>query len=225
MSKLSVQKARRDRELGIRRRPPFNARPISAAGRADRSASGPYATHYTATASWLYINRLAGEDRFGPVPEEYLLKNDLIAAGMCHPLQRMPAELRTGNRIWREADEAAALEGPHAISATHIVADLPPNAEAERWRWLVERYCYDNLVERGMVVSWSIHAKPDADGGWVTPPHAHLLCTARFWRPNARQRDRQKRWLANADQIRVAEDAWLELIGLKPGTPALLRAV
>lgn len=42
---------------------------------------------------------------------------------------------------------------------------------------------------------------------WAIPPHVHLLCTTRFWRPNLRKGDRQKQWLANAAQIRVAEDA------------------
>lgn len=218
MSTLTL--AARDGQVRpTRPRLPFNARPVSAAGRADRSASGPFAKHYTATASWLYINRVAGEDRFGKVPDSYLLKNDLISTGMCHPQQKMPAELKDGDRIWREADAAAALEGPQAVAATHIVADLPPDGTPERWRWLVERYCYKTLVETGMVVSWAVHAKAALEGGWAVPPHVHLLCTARFWRANPRKGDRQKQWLANAAQIRVAEEAWLELIGLTPAAP------
>ena len=160
--------------------------------------------------------RQPATDRFGKVPDGYLLRGDLVATGLCHPQQRMPAELKEGDRIWREADAAAELEGPHAISATHLVADLPPEAGSERWRWLVERYCYGALVEFGMVVAWAVHAKAGPEGGWAVPPHAHLLCTARFWRPNPRKGDRQKQWLASAEQIRAAEQAWLELVGLRP---------
>lgn len=197
-------------------RPPFNARPVCAAGRVSRSQEGPYSTHYTATASWLYINRISGTDRFGKVPDAYVDRGDLVAAGRCHPQQKMPPELKTGDRIWREADEAAAQEGERAIAATHIVADLPLDADLERWTWLVEHYAYRHLVDKGMVVDWAIHGRSSPDGGWAGSPHVHLLATARFWRPNGRAGSRQWQWLANGDQIRTAEEAWLRLIGLRP---------
>ena len=102
----------RTREAGrsvLRMRPPFNARPVCAAGRESRSTEGPYSTHYTATASYLYINRLSGSDRFGAVPDSYLMRGDLIASGRCHP-QKLPPRLRSGDTLWREADDAAALD-------------------------------------------------------------------------------------------------------------------
>lgn len=222
MSDVLTLSRARDGQRGLVR-PPFNARPVSSGGRADRSASGPFATHYSATASYLYINRLSGFDRFGKVPDDYIGRGDLIAAGRCHPQQKMPAELKEGDRIWREADAAAADEAPAAVSATHIVADLPEGSP-ESWRRLVERFCYRHLVERGMVLDWAIHAKADDQGGWSTRPHVHLLCTARFWRPNARRGDRQRQWLANAAQIREVEEAWLELLGLVPAAASQLAA-
>lgn len=224
MSMLTITPQREKAARPTRPRLPFNARPVSAGGRADRSATGPFATHYTAVASYLYITRQPGADRFGKVPDHYVDRGDLIASGICHPQQRMPAELKEGERIWREADAAAADEGPHAVAATHIVADLPPGDAPERWRWLVERYCYRALVEVGMVVSWAIHAKSAAEGGWATPPHVHILCTARCWRSNPRKGDRQRQWLANAQQIRAAEELWLDLIELRPAAAATVLA-
>lgn len=200
---------------GTRPRPPFNARPVCAAGRESRSAEGPYSTHYTATASYLYINRIAGSDRFGKVPDGYLNRGDLVAAGRCHPQQRMPHEHKTSDRLWREADEAAALEGPQAISATHIVADLPIGVEPERWTWLVEEFAFRHLVDKGMIVDWAIHWR-DVRGSSPGLPHVHLLATARFWRRNGRWGSRHWRWLTNAEQVRTAEDAWLRLTGLRP---------
>lgn len=204
--------------LGATRpRPLFNARPVSAAGRESRSTEGPYATHYTSTASWLYINRLSGSDRFGKVPDAYVERGDLIASGRCHPQQKMVPDFRSGNRIWYQADEAAALEGPQAISATHIVADLPLDADATRWAWLAEHYAYRHLVDKGMIVDWAIHCRR-SDEGWTGTPHVHFLASARFWPPNGRLGSRQWQWLANADQTRTAEDAWLRLVGLRPLT-------
>lgn len=202
-------------EERARTRPPFNARPVCAAGRESRSSEGPYATHYTATASSLYINRLSGSDRFGKVSDAYIDRGDLVATGRCHPQQKMPPELKSGDRLWREADEAAALEGAQAISATHIVGDLPVDADPARWSWLAETYAYRHLVDKGMIVDWAIHCRR-VDGVWTGIPHVHMLATSRFWRPNGRVGARQWQWLANADQIRTAEDAWLRLVGLRP---------
>lgn len=212
----------RTRETGrsiLRPRPPFNARPVCAAGRESRSTEGPYSTHYTATASFLYINRLSGSDRFGPVPDGCVARGDLFASGRCHP-QKLPSRLRSGDTLWREADDAAALEGPRAIAATHIVADLPPDADPARWSWLVEKYAFDHLVDKGMVVDWAIHAPRGNGDKPSAPPHVHLLATARFWRPTGRFGSRHWRWLANADQIRNAEDDWLRMIGLRSTSAA-----
>lgn len=200
---------------GLRPRPPFNARPVCAAGRESRSTEGPYSTHYTATGSWLYINRISGSDRFGTVPDSYIDRGDLLAAGRCHPL-KLPPHLKDGDALWREADDAAAREGPQAVAATHIVADLPSVDDPARWTWLVEDYVYRHLIDKGMIVDWAIHLRRDADGPPVGTPHVHLLATARFWRDNGRRGARHWQWFANADQTRAAEDAWLQLIGLRP---------
>ncbi|BCA59471.1 MobA/MobL family protein [Sphingomonas sp. HMP6] len=203
----------------LRPRPPFNARPVCAAGRESRSTEGPYSTHYTATASWLYINRVSGSDRFGPVPDGYTLRGDLVATGRCHP-QKLPPRLRLGDTLWREADDAAALEGPRGISATHIVADLPRDADPARWVWLVENYAYRHLVDKGMIVDWAIHWRDSADGTLPGTPHVHLLASARFWRQNGRVGSRQWQWLANADQMRTAEDDWFRFTGMQTALAA-----
>ncbi len=141
----------------LRPRPPFNARPVCAAGRESRSAEGPFATHYTATASWLYINRISGSDRFGKVPDGYVERGDLLAAGRCHPL-KIPPQLRSGDALWREADAAASLEGPRGIAATHIVADLPP----------VYRAFYADEAARTCPHCGTVHPGKEPPAGWVT---------------------------------------------------------
>lgn len=203
----------------LRPRPPFNARPVCAAGRESRSTEGPYSTHYTATASYLYINRIAGSDRFGKVPDGYIGRGDLVAAGRCHPL-KLPPRLRSGDTLWREADDAATREGPRAVSATHIVADLPTDVDPAHWVWLVKHYAYRHLVDKGMIVDFAIHAREGADGNPPGMPHVHLLATARFWRSNNRAGSRQWQWLATADQIRTAEDDWFRIFGARPALTA-----
>lgn len=71
-----------------------------------------------------------------------------------------------------------------------------------------------------MIVDWAIHAPKGANGVPPGPPHVHLLATARFWRPTGRFGSRQWQWLANADQLRTAEDDWFRTIGTKPALAA-----
>lgn len=217
MSKTEpISRAFNSRAFTVHDVQPFNVRPVCAAGRGNNSATGPYATHYTATASFLYITRTPGSDRFGRVPDAYLAKDDLLGTGRFHPEQRMPPKMKGGPALWTEADNAAAEVGPEEVSAIHIVASLPLNVEPGRWPMLVKRYCFDHIVSQGMIVDWAIHAKADGEGGWAVRPHIHMLATARFWRATTRKGDRQRAWFCSKDQMRAAEDAWLAITGLQP---------
>lgn len=161
-------------------------RGAAAAGGDDRPEGGGRAA---ADRELSYINRLAGEYRFGKVPDGYIGRGDLVENGHCHPIQKTAPAYREGDLIWREADSAAAREGPAAVSATHIVGDLP-GGDAETWSYLVERFCYQHLVSLGMVADWAVHHKLGANGQPSTHPHVHILCTARFWRNNGRHGER-----------------------------------
>lgn len=204
-------------------RPTISIRPICAAGNVDRSSTGPFATHYTATATYLYIARQRGEDRFGPVPDMYLAKGDLQSTGRYHPTQRFPAELKEGAAIWQQADAAAAQGQPTEVSGTHVVASLPPQLTLPEWERLVHQFVHDQLVDLGMVVDWAIHHRSEQSGKPEIHPHVHLLVTARHYRSNPRKGQRQRAWLASAEQIRAVEDAWLKLTGLPPTMPVKAR--
>lgn len=85
MSTIAMPRTSGAERTAVRERPAFNARPVCAAGRESRSAEGPYSTHYTSTASYLYINRFSGSDMFGQIPDGYVGRGDLVTAGRCHP--------------------------------------------------------------------------------------------------------------------------------------------
>lgn len=170
-------------------------------------------THQTATGSWLYLNRLPGSDDIGVLPPVYLDKReDLFAAGRRHPLQRMESRHVSGRLIWDQADEATRAD-PDEASAVHVVLTLPPIPQ-DGWPLLVERFCDDQLVTKGAVVDWAIHALPDEAGGWKTKPHAHLLVTARRWRDDQRRGSRQRTWLCGKAACEGLEEAWCRLTGL-----------
>jgi hypothetical protein len=63
-------------------------------------------THWTATATALYMTRTPGSDRFGILPKAYLAKAaDLVAHGRRYPLSRPPLRFQDGSLIWQEASK------------------------------------------------------------------------------------------------------------------------
>jgi hypothetical protein len=158
-----TMKARSLRALDLPERTPFKAAPIMPPCADDPDREAKRKTHRTAVATWLYINRVAGNDRFGPLPSAYLDKaDDLVASGRRHPIGKFPPHFRHGQQIWDEADVAAAADPAHA-AGVHIIGTLP-EGDPTSWRRLVERYGDDHFVTQGMVIDWAIHFKRNDDG-------------------------------------------------------------
>ena len=182
---------------------PFNLRPVVSEGLLR-------ATHRTAFASYCYIRREPDTDRFGPMPQEWANRADLIATGREYPVQT-PIWARSGSKIWKDADNSIA---PHRLSeaaALHIVLSLPKGEEASDWEYLIKKYCIEHLARQGMITDWAIHYKPED-----VLPHAHLLVTARSWRNDRSSGQRHPRWLKTQQAIRTAERAWIDISGLLP---------
>jgi len=209
-------RARALQALAVPQHAPFKAAPVLLPDPTDPKREDRRKTHMTAVASYLYINRLPGNDRLGPLPDAYLSKaDDLVCTGRRHPVQNTPVALRTGRQIWDEADMATSRDLEHA-SAVHVILTLPDIPEDE-WQHLVETFIDENLVKVGIVSDYAIHAKRDDSGqGWATHPHAHLLCTARRWKSDQRKGQRMTCWLHNKAQLDAIEAAWLAASGLSP---------
>ena len=181
---------------------PFNCRPVVCSG-------ALRATHRTAFASYCYIRREPDTDKFGPMPEEWAGRGDLVATGRVHPAQT-PAWARSGPRIWKEADASITPPLAGEAAAHHIVLSLPANEDAEIWQHLVETFAHEELAALGMIADWAIHYKPDQ-----ISPHAHLLVSARSWRKDRAPGRKHLRWLASQAAVRSAEDAWIKLSGVQ----------
>ncbi len=181
-------------------------------GNPDREAGRQ--TYKSAVANYLYMMRQEGSDLFGSVPNGYMAKaDDLIFTGRRHPLKIAP-DLTAGHKLWNEADIASS-RNPAQAAAMHVILTLPP-VPREEWLPLVETFIDDNLVARGMVIDFALHAKPDSDGGWEVHPHAHLLITTRRWRSDQRKGQRMRPWLYSKAQLHALESAWLVRTGLAP---------
>ena len=182
---------------------PFNFRPVIAENKLR-------ATHRTAYASYCYIRREPDTDMYGPMPQEWATRGDLVAAGRIHPAQT-PAWARSGPKIWKDADASVTPYHLTEAAAFHIVLSLPPSEDAGEWVDLIETFGSENITNQGMIADWAIHYKPD-----VIAPHAHLLVTARGWRADRNPGRQHPRWFANATAIRAAELAWIDISGLRP---------
>jgi hypothetical protein len=209
--------ARALRALDLTDRVPFKAAPIMPPNAADPQRELLRKTHRTAVATWLYINRLEGSDRLGPLPPTYMSKaDDLVMTGRRHPIQKFPPQYRSGRTLWDEADAAAATDPDHA-AATHLIASLPGETP-EQWRRMIEQYLDDHFAKLGMVVDYAVHAKRDKSGEWATCPHVHCLVTGRRFRNDIRKGQRQRTWLFSKAQSDAAEDAWLKATNLTSRT-------
>lgn len=198
-------------------RAPFTAKPVMRLDPKYPEREDVRKTHYTAVATWLYINRIEGSDCLGVLPPAYMAKaDDLVATGRRHPIQNLALKYKNGRAIWDEADAATTADPDHA-AALHIIGTLQNGTPAE-WQRTVERYLDDHFSKLGMVVDWAIHAGRDDQGDWAPPPHFHGLVTARRFRDDQRKGQRQRTWLYNKAQVDRAEDAWLAATGLPPRT-------
>lgn len=171
-------------------------------------------TFWSAVANSLYIVRLDGYDRFGRTPNfsaKLDVCPDLVAHGRRGPISADEDSL-SGLNLWRAADEAAQRDRPNAPVAWHVVGWLPPEQDAERWRELVCTFLDTQIVQRGMVVDWAIHALADEDGGWIKKPHFHAVITARFWK-GPRIGQPQAAWLHTSSQRSSALERWEKLTG------------
>lgn len=185
--------------------PKFNIRPISEAWR--WSSRRP--AYRTATANAAYIWRDASPvDRFGPMPSSFEQRRfELRASGLLLP-SSAPQWAAEGYRIWEDVDRVvAAADDPTAVAAWHVVMEIPVAMPAGRWRQLVTDFVYRELIARGAVVAWAIHAL-EADHGWLVAPHAHLIVTARRWRHDGRHGNRNVVWAGNWGRQKALEMAW-----------------
>lgn len=193
-------------------RRPFVIRPISTVGWRQQEGDRR-ATHGTATANWIYIKRLAGEDVRGSL--DYCHRDDLVAAGIATP-PKAPRWAEEPGRVWREIDAIMDGRAPDAIRAWHIVMSLPTDASQKGWREMVQSYARESIAARGIIADWAIHALRDGDGAWLVRPHVHLLMTTNAWKHGDRQGAIMPSWCGAAARSRL-EAGWLDRL------PATMR--
>ncbi|MBR0553840.1 MobA/MobL family protein [Sphingomonadaceae bacterium LXI357] len=185
--------------------PDFKIRPISEAWR--WSSRRP--AYRTAHCNVAYIWRDASPmDRFGSMPSSFAERRfELRGAGLLLPASA-PSWAAEPYRIWQNADAAtAATEDPTAVSAWHVMMQIPDRLPATAWRSLVTGFATRELIRRGAAVAWAVHSI-EADGGWIVAPHAHLIVTARHWRNDYRHGSRNDRWCGSWARQRSLQMAW-----------------
>lgn len=186
--------------------PRFNIRPISEAWR--WSSRRP--AYRTALCNAAYVSRDASpRDRFGPMPPIFAERRfELRGAGLLLPASA-PLWAAQGYRVWEDADRVvAAADDPTAVAAWHVVMEIPVAVPSDQWPALVINFVQRELIRRGAVVAWALHALEGDGGSWVVAPHCHLICTARYWRNDYRHGLRNVQWLGDWPRQRSLELAW-----------------
>ena len=169
-----------------------------------------------------------GADRFGAMPSWFGQRRyDLRSAGLLLP-HSAPQWASSDYELWDRIDAATAATGdPTAVSAWHILAEMPKGLDPQWWDWLAVTFAERNLVRVGAPVAYAVHALAAPDGGWAIAPHVHLVVPARRYRSGARHGERMPAWAGcDAAHFRL-ERAWRTACGHarvkgKGGTPFMM---
>jgi len=164
----------------------------------------------TATCNVAYIWRDSDvADRFGPMPKSFAERRfELRGSGLLLPANA-PLWSTVDYRIWEDADVATLATGdPQAVSAWHLIAQIPDNIPPSKWCWMTASFLERELVDRGAAVAWAVHGLASGDGGWIVPPHMHAIITARHWKTGARKGQRHPAWISSTRQQLKLGAAW-----------------
>ena len=166
-------------------------------------------TFWSATANAHYIVRQNGQDLFGPTPDfaaKLVDCPDLVAHGRRGPTD-CDVQGNIGMDLWRAADAAALIDRPSAPVAFHSIGWLPPTMGEAGWRELILQFLDEQMLAKGMIADWAIHALTDREGEWIKKPHVHFITTGRFWK-GPRIGQPQLTWFSTVKQRKSAIDAW-----------------
>lgn len=164
----------------------------------------------TATCNTAYIWRDSDvRDRFGPMPRTFAERRcELRGSGLLLPANA-PLWATSDYRIWQDADDATLATGnARAVSAWHVIAQIPDTIPSSKWCWMTASFLERALVDRGAAVAWAVHGLAGADGAWIVPPHMHAIVTARHWKTGTRKGQRHPNWIASTQQQLKLGAAW-----------------
>jgi hypothetical protein len=164
----------------------------------------------TATCNVAYIWRDSEVfDCFGSMPRSFAERRfELRGSGLLLP-SNAPLWSTGDYRIWQDADDATrAIGDPRAVSAWHLIAQIPDAAPVENWCFMTTSFLERELVDRGAAVAWAVHGLASGDGGWIVPPHMHAVVTARHWKAGPRKGQRHCAWIASTEQQLKLGAAW-----------------
>lgn len=198
----------RDRRAG---QVDFKVRPISE----EWQYHNRLPAYRTAIANVAYIWRDSDvADRFGSMPASFAQRRyELHGAGLLLPASS-PVWAAEDYAIWAEADVATVATGdPTAVSAWHVLLEIPDRITSAHWAWLVTSFLERELVSRGAAVAWAVHAL-EGDDGWLVKPHAHAIVTARHWRHDGRHGQRHPAWIGSRTAQKRLEHAWRRRVAL-----------
>lgn len=196
--------------------PPRNRRPLNAIDFKIRPISEDWLildrrpALRTATCNVAYIWRDGDVlDRFGPMPKSFAERRcELHGSGLLLPANA-PLWSTSDYRIWEDADDATFATGdPTAVSAWHLIAQIPDSIPSKKWCWMTASFLEQELVDRGAAVAWAVHGLASGDGGWIVPPHMHAIVTARHWKTGARKGQRHPAWISSTQQQMKLGAAW-----------------
>lgn len=116
-------------------------------------------------------------------PKHYRNKKEVVFSTILAPPHAPPA-LTDRNRLWNSVE--GSEKRYDAQLARRVVMALPKEISREQQIQLIQDYCWEQFVSKGMIADIAVHDKGDGN------PHAHVLLTMRpvdengKWTPKGR---------------------------------------
>ncbi|MBX3110133.1 MAG: MobA/MobL family protein [Fimbriimonadaceae bacterium] len=144
------------------------------------------------------------DERYGAF-HDYSAKGGIVRTGIIAPAGA-PAWAHDRERLWNEVERAEKRKD--AQLAREIELGLPHGLGVERHTALIEEFAREQLLGRGLVVDYAIHA-PNRKGSRMND-HAHLMITMRGIGPEGLTGGKD-RSLNSREQLGAWRAAWADI--------------
>jgi len=114
-----------------------------------------------------------------------------------------PPEFADRNTLWNAAEKVEKQWNSQL--ARRIVLALPIEVPSEQYTSMLESFCREHFVSKGMCVDFAIHDKGDGN------PHAHIMLTMRAMDKNGKWLPKSRKVYdldENGERIRLSSGNW-----------------
>ncbi|MFI3226287.1 MAG: MobQ family relaxase [Clostridia bacterium] len=109
-------------------------------------------------------------NEYDGITHDYTKKGGIFSSTILLP-ENAPNKFLDRNILWNEVEKIE--KSKNSQLAREIEVSIPKEIPSELWQGLMNKYCQQNFVDKGMIADFSIHNNDENN------PHCHILLTMR----------------------------------------------